>query len=155
MKAPRLVLISALLSSAVARPARADEGTWVATRLENEVVKPLAEREAQPPRFARIMNVPMERKVRVASSGPWRDSRGNAYLTFSVDARPLGSSLPWRENSLTGCIYLDTGAIYVRSGPRYRPAAFLRGLATWSECILPAALASLAACQYTWETARL
>ncbi|HUB10249.1 MAG TPA: hypothetical protein VMB50_24810 [Myxococcales bacterium] len=130
MRLTQIALLFTLGCGVVAPPAQADDdradSSGVKAQLRRDVVDVLAQRDGEHRSFSRGMPRRMTRRVRVTSA-PLRDSRGHGYVTFSVDARPLGSSGAWRRDSLTGCIYPDAGAIYLGSGTMYRPAAFLLG----------------------------
>lgn len=71
--------------------------------------------------------------MRVTDEAPKSDAQGGAFYAFAVDARfgadwlDEGEKNPWREATLTGCVYPATGAIFVKSGAQHRPAAFMLG----------------------------
>lgn len=105
--------------------ALADEPTpaqWAAKRVEEGLLQPLAQQEAN--RFSRSRPPPRERRVRVTQAGTSTDKRGRAFVTFAVDVRFGGE---WRENDIVGCAYRGSGELFVKRGDQYRPAAFLLG----------------------------
>ena len=101
--------------------------------VQRELLEPLAVRERNQSRFSRARLPPQERRVRVLDDQPRKDSAGDAFVTFAVDARhglyPLaeGDDARWGPTSIGGCVYVDRGEVFVKSGDRYRPAAFLLG----------------------------
>lgn len=95
---------------------------WVARRVTDEIVQPLAQREGS--RFSRVRQPARERRVRVNQASFSVDKRGREFMPFAVDVR-LGDN-QWRENDIVGCIYRGSGDLYVNRGG-FRPAAFLLG----------------------------
>jgi hypothetical protein len=108
--------------------ARADDTSLAAQaqhRVEDGLVKPLAESESHASRFSRARPIPRERRVRVTQVTPTLDKSGRQFMTFAVDIRFGGGE--WRENDVVGCAYVKTGALFVKRGDTYRPASFLLG----------------------------
>ena len=64
---------------------------------------------------------------------PSSDSEGRTFFSFAVDARhgfvrsDTDGEAGWRIGAITGCVYPDSGKVYVRQGDAYRPAALLLG----------------------------
>ena len=107
--------------------AMADEpspSAQVQTRVEEGLIKPLAEREKSTSRFSRARMPPRERRARVIQPSPARDKSGRQFMAFAVDVR-YGSE--WHENDIVGCAYLDNRALFVKLGEEYRPASVLLG----------------------------
>jgi len=105
--------------------ASADEpslGEWVQHRVEAGILQPLAAREVS--RFSRARPPPHERRVRVTQATPSRDKQGREFVAFAVDVRFGGN---WQENDIVGCAYRSNGALFVKRGDGYFPAAFLLG----------------------------
>jgi hypothetical protein len=98
----------------------------VQARVDEGLVKPLAERERTTSRFSRARMPPAERRVRVTQTTESRDVSGRAFMTFAVDVK-YGSE--WHENDVVGCAYTASGLLFVKRGDEYRPAAFLLGKA--------------------------
>ena len=109
----------------LASVASADESlvSWAQHRIDEGLVKPLANREGGS-RFSRGRPPPRERRVRVLESTLSRDKNGRGFVPFAVDAR-FGSD--WRQNDIVGCAYRESGNLFVKYGDAYRPAAFLLG----------------------------
>ena len=95
---------------------------WARHRVEEALVKPLA--QAQGKRFSRARPPPRERRVRITQSTPLRDARGRAFVPFAVDVR-FGSD--WQRDDIVGCVYRESGDVFVKRGDAHRPAAFLLG----------------------------
>ena len=105
--------------------ASADEPSlaeWAQRRVEDGLVKPLAELEGH--RMSRARPPPRERHVRVLQTSATLDKGGHPFVSFAVDVR-FGSE--WRENDIVGCAYTGSGDLYVKKGDAYRPASFLLG----------------------------
>ncbi len=85
-------------------------------------MKPLA--KATPRKFSRERPPPTERSVRVTQATGTPDKDGRQFLTYAIDAR-FGSEV--HADDIVGCVYPASGAIFVKSGDEYRPAAFLLG----------------------------
>lgn len=105
--------------------ATADEPTlaeWTQRRVETGLLKPLAERSS---RFSRSRPPPHESRVRVSHTAPSRDAQGREFVAFSVDIR-YGNG-DWQLDDIVGCAYRQSGALFVKSGEPYFPAALLLG----------------------------
>jgi hypothetical protein len=96
----------------------------VQRRVEDRLLKPLAEKEKETSRFSRARLPPRARRVRVTQATSTLDASGREYVPFAVDVR-FGEE--WRENDLVGCAYPKTGALFVKRGDEYRPAEILLG----------------------------
>jgi hypothetical protein len=88
-------------------------------------MKPLADQYATFSPFSRMRPPPHEQRVRVTQSTLTLDSAGRPFMAFAIDVRFGGDD--WHENDVVGCAYTTTGALYVKRGDEYRPAAFLLG----------------------------
>ena len=110
--------------SCVPSLASADEpslGEWVQHRVETGILQPLAAREGS--RFSRARPPPHERRVRVTQARPSHDKQDREFVAFAVDVRFGGD---WQED-IVGCAYRGSGALFVKRGDAYFPAAFLFG----------------------------
>ena len=130
-----LILARAILAPPVAAeglPA-APESKDAAALVQRALLQPLAAKERDQSRFSRARLPAQERRVRVLDGQPRKDAAGHAFFAFAVDARhgiyPVrdDDAAGWREATITGCVYLERGEVFVKSGDRYRPAAFLLG----------------------------
>ena len=116
-----LVVLAFLLASAPHAP----EG--VESIMKEKLLAPLAARDEARSRYSRAEPPLAERRLRVLDATPIADGKGSAFVGFAIDARHRGSKQPWRPNAITGCVYLGSGEVYVRSGKSYRPATILFG----------------------------
>jgi hypothetical protein len=106
--------------------ASADEPSlvdWTKARVQEGLLKPLAEREVS--RFSRSRPVPREYRVRVPETRAALDRNGGSFMPFAVDIRVAGGD--WQPDDLVGCAYVGKGDLYVKRGDGYRPVAFLFG----------------------------
>ena len=129
MKSLRWLCSCVLVLSFVPSLASADEPSlvpWAKRRVEEGLLKPLAEKDEEAGRFSRSRPPPRERRVRVTRSTATLDAKGQKFVPFAIDVR-FGSD--WRENDFVGCVYTPSGALFVKNGDSYRPAAFLLGKA--------------------------
>lgn len=105
--------------------ASADEPsiTWAKHRVDLGLVKPIAAREKggtfsrgrPPPRVSRVRTPDPEQT----------DPSKRVFASFAIDVRWGGSE--WHENDVVGCVYKDTGKIFVKIGDEYRPGEYLLG----------------------------
>ena len=119
----------ALACSTSPSPAAADEPSlvdWAKRRVEEGLVQPLVASERENSRFSRGRPPPRERRVRITQANPTTDKAGHAFVPFAVDVR-FGSSSDWQKADVVGCAYRGSGALFVKIGDAYRPAAFLLG----------------------------
>ncbi len=93
-------------------------------RVEETLVKPLAEKEQERSRFSRARIPPRERRVRVTQTTATVDASGREFVPFVVDVR-FGDE--WKENDIVGCAYTKNGALFVKRGDEFRPAEILLG----------------------------
>ncbi len=99
--------------------------TWAKQRVDAGLVRPLAEQEHDRRGFSRSRPPPRERRVRVTQATPVHDKSGRTFVPFAIDVR-FGKS-EWHENDILGCVYRGSGALFVKVGDGYRPAAVLLG----------------------------
>ncbi len=112
--------------SSVPSLAWADESLveWAQRRVDQGLIKPLAEREGGS-RFSRARPMPHERRVRVLSATTLADKSGRQFVPFAIDVRFGGGE--WQQNDIVGCAYRGSGNLFVKRGDQYRPAAYLFG----------------------------
>jgi hypothetical protein len=145
----RLLPLATLLSSTLAlatspepKP-EAQTPTQVSAEqvVQAKVLKPLAARELERSRFSRARLPPQARRVRVIDAEAKKDSGGAAFVAFAVDARhgfdlededglPRKADGAWRKDTITGCVYVESGAVFVKRGEEFRPAEVLLGKKT-------------------------
>jgi hypothetical protein len=94
---------------------------WVQRRVDDGLIKPLAKLEG---RFSRSRPAPHARRVRVIQSTVSLDKSGRAFVPFAIDVR-FGSE--WHDDDIVGCVYRESGDLFVKKGDSYRPSAFLLG----------------------------
>jgi hypothetical protein len=93
-------------------------------RVDEGLLKPLAQKEASRSKFSRERPAPSQRRVRVLEANAATDKSGRTFVPFAVDVRYFNGE--WTEN-LVGCAYRQSGNLFVRAGSEYRPAAYLLG----------------------------
>lgn len=104
--------------------AAADEVTlvkWARERVQQGLVRPLAQQENS--RFSRSRPAPHERRVRILEATLQRDKDDKGFVPFAIDIR---YDSEWAPN-FEGCVYRQTGALFVKIGDEYYPADFLLG----------------------------
>jgi hypothetical protein len=103
--------------------------------VQSKLLKPLTERDQLRAEFSRARPSPVVRRVRVQEAGPFKDKEGARFMTFAIDSAhgyraksktgvPEGE---WGRDSHTGCVYPDSGDIYIKVGDSYRGASLLLG----------------------------
>jgi hypothetical protein len=127
-------------SSAVPAPARTELQHPVDPKptseavLEQQLVKPLAEKEARRNRFSRAYIPPQARRVRVFDHQRATDGRGAEFVAFAVDERS-GMLAPraaddagrWRTEAIVGCVYPARGEVFIKRGDRFFGVGLLLG----------------------------
>ena len=126
-----MLALFAFAPTLLALPAAADEGAKSAEALvQRALIRPLAAKEADQSRFSRARMPAQERRVRLDGE-THKDAAGNTFVTFAVDARhgivAKDDEASWRRDAITGCVYVDRSEVFVKSGDKFRPAAFLLG----------------------------
>jgi hypothetical protein len=136
MKRLSMLAILAFARTTFAEPAPAKappaDAKAAEALVQRDLVQPLAARDREQSHFSRASLPPQERRVRVVDDQPQKDVHGAAFFTFAVEARhglqPVAGAdaSTWRA-TVTGCVYVDRGEVFVKVGDRYRPGAFLLG----------------------------
>jgi hypothetical protein len=94
--------------------------------VERELVTPLTEKEQYRSRFSRAYIPPRDRRVRILASR--KDANGNTFASFAIDEGRAGAPEDsWRKDTITGCVYEESGAVFVNRGKAWYPAAMLLG----------------------------
>jgi hypothetical protein len=86
----------------------------------------LAQREAAQSRFSRAMIPPKTRMVRILDESARRDLRGSAFFAFSIDER-RGLQAVVSKDALTGCVYPESGEVFIKRGDSHYPMGLLLG----------------------------
>jgi hypothetical protein len=129
---PRLLLLSTFTLASLSFAQAPAEVAKAEQAIQKDFLKPLAVKEEQRSRFSRARLPAQVRRVRILDTVAKKDAQGGEFLTFAVDAKhgadwlEEGEPNPWRENTITGCIYAS-GEIFVKSGEQHRPASFMLG----------------------------
>lgn len=92
-------------------------------RVNQGLVQPLKKQEEDRSAFSRVIQSPKERRVRILQTRMSHDHKGRTFLAYAIDVR-YGDE--WKEN-IQGCVYTQTGNIYVDVGDEYRSHEFLLG----------------------------
>ena len=126
MNSLRSLVCTAVALALVPSLAWAEESLaqWAQRRVDEGIVRPLAEKSAQRSKFSRAARAPIERRARITRTSPLVDKRGREFLPFAIDVR-FGSD--WREDQTLGCVYRHSGELFVKNADEYRPAAYLLG----------------------------
>jgi hypothetical protein len=106
-----------LTSAAVAAPPGRDA---IAAAVQRQLVTPFAEWQAARGEFSRAEMPPAEMRVRVLGA-PVKDGDGAEFVAFAVDSR--NSDGKWSRARMTGCVYADTRAVFVKRGSAFLAAA--------------------------------
>jgi hypothetical protein len=127
----RLLLLPTLTLASLSFARPPAEAAKARALIEERFLEPLAAKEAQRSRFSRALPPPQQRRVRVLDEAPKADAQGGEFHAFAIDERHGWADddvkSPWREATMTGCVYPRTGAIFLKSGDQHRPAEFMLG----------------------------
>lgn len=120
------IVLASGLASAESKP---DSVALVNQRL----VQPLVAKEREQSKFSRARPAPTERRVRILDEKPRQDSAGAAFLTFAIDARHGwgdDDAANWTKAAMTGCVYPDSGEVFIKRGNAFHPATAALGKKT-------------------------
>ena len=108
--------------------------------VEKQLIGPLAKKEAKRSRFSRAYQPPVARRVRVTDEKALTDSKGAEFMGFAVDVKhgalddlladEDGEARPeetWSKNAIVGCVYPDSGEVFIKRGGKYVGASLLLG----------------------------
>jgi len=94
--------------------------------VEKVLTEPLAQQELKRARFSRAAIAPRTRTVRVLDQRPRRDPRGAEFFAFSIDEQ-RGLRAVVRKDAFRGCIYPNSGQVFIARGDAHYPAGLLLG----------------------------
>ncbi len=114
--------------------------------IERDLVAPLTVNEQRRSRMTRARQPALARRVRMLTTSPSKDSSGRAFFGFAVDARyganPMSTEKPsaaerqawatneeqqWQKDAITGCLYPESGDVFVNRGGAWFRGALLLG----------------------------
>jgi hypothetical protein len=127
------MLVSAMRASASPpaseqQPAATPVAATAEAIVQQELLKPLAKKEAERSRFSRAPLPARLLRARMVDAQAQTDKAGRAFLAFAVDAcYGGGRQCTWRLDSMTGCVYPQTGEVFVKRGDVYLPGTLLLG----------------------------
>ena len=127
-----LVVVTIVLASNLALAGSKTTPTTVSLVTER-LIQPLAAKDQNQSKFSRARLPPAERRVRMLDVTKQQDSAGNAFFAFAVDARHGWSDddgKNWTKAAFTGCVYPDSGDVFIKRGKAYHPAAAAVGKKT-------------------------
>lgn len=99
--------------------------TSAKSAIDRELIAPLASNEAHQSEYSRAYVPPRDRTARILDEKPRVDADGRSFLTFAVDESRGGSSV--RKNTISGCVYPDSGKVFVGRDDSFFPAGLLLG----------------------------
>ena len=117
-------------AAAQAQPAATPDQRQAQTVVQTKLVNPLSEKEAARTRFSRVLRPTPIMRVRVTDPQPQQDARGSAYMTFAVDSCNRfvpGKGDCWQQAAITGCVYPQSGQVFVQRGDQFFPADVMLG----------------------------
>ncbi len=130
------------LSTLVFAQSPAPEASEVSVKAERlvkqQLLSPLKVQEDKRSRFSRARLPPSDRRVRVLDGAAKKDKMGNTFVRFAVDGRyglaamsAAKSEADWTKNEIRGCVYADSGEIFVQYGKQqFRDASVMLGKKT-------------------------
>lgn len=132
----RLFALSLMLTASLASATPEDDAKAV---VQKNLIAPLRAKEERHSRFSRARLPAQVRRVRMLDSEPQKDSQGLEFLTFTVDAKHGYGELDddgevkadsWRKDVITGCVYPQSGEVFVKKGEKLFGAGLLLGKKT-------------------------
>jgi hypothetical protein len=118
-------LLCLFVVSCVPSIAAADESlSWAKRRVDVGVIQELAKKDSKRSKFSRSRPPPAERRARILASTPSYDQGGLAFAPYAVDAR-WGDE--WQNGDVVGCVYKDSGRLFVKMGDEFYPVSILLG----------------------------
>jgi len=105
--------------------------------VQQQLVKRLAEKEANRNRFSRSYIPPQARRVRVLDRERSTDGRGAEFVAFAVDERSgvlsrlaADDADRWRKDAIVGCVYPARDEFFIKRGDKFFGAGLLLGKRT-------------------------
>ena len=95
--------------------------------VERNLLQPLAAKEKERSRFSRVERPARVRRARVVDPEPRKDRAGATFMAFTVEAKHGLGDARWSEDPLEGCVYLESGKVFVRRVDGHLPAEALLG----------------------------
>src|SRR5262245_27437844 len=114
------------LAASAAHASEPASSTSAKTTVERGLIAPLAQKEDRQSRFSRAAIPARERSVRILDQSPRRDLRGAAFFAFSIDER-RGWQRVLARDVLTGCVYPQSGEVFIKRGDSLYRAGLLLG----------------------------
>jgi len=99
--------------------------TTATDAIDRELIGPLAEKDGGQEIYSRAYIPPHVRTVRIDDPKPRADADGKRFLTFAIDDTGMSSKV--RKDAITGCVYPDSGKVFVGRGGSFFPAELLLG----------------------------
>jgi len=107
--------------------------TSAKTEVQTKLLDPLQKRDSTRSRFSRASPPPMSRRIRILDSSAKTDAKGHSFVAFAIDesyGMPSNEESAWTKNTITGCVYPDTGDVLVKRGEAYFDPSMLVGAKT-------------------------
>jgi len=104
--------------------------------VQTKLVDPLQKKEGSRSRFSRAAMPPAARRVRILDNSALTDAKGRTFVPFSIDeSRGFVVNIDkpednWIKDTITGCVYQDTGDVLVKRGEVYYASSVLWGAQT-------------------------
>jgi len=104
--------------------------------VQTKLLEPLQKKEASRSRFSRAVSPPRARRIRIIDKPVQVDAKGHSFVPFAIDesrsfaVAKEGDEAAWLKDTITGCVYPETGDVIVRRGEVYYAASVLLGVQT-------------------------
>jgi hypothetical protein len=126
MKTTELCALLAIFGLTVSVANASDPAASARSTVQEALTEPLAHLEARRSRYSRAAIAPRVRTVRLLDERAHRDLRGAEFFAFSVDER-RGFRAVLHKDAVTGCVYPNSGEVFVVRGDSHYPAGLLLG----------------------------
>ena len=126
MKTTAICVLSAAFGLASLVANASDPPTSAKAAVEKALTEPLARQEARRSRLTRAEIPARARTVRILDERAHRDVRGSEFFTFTIDERRGWQKVLTRD-AITGCVYPNSGEVFIKRRDSYYPAGLLLG----------------------------
>ena len=104
--------------------------------LQTKLLEPLQKKDEKRSRFSRAVLPPRARRIRILDNSAQNDAKGHPFVQYAIDesrtitADKEGAEAAWLKDTITGCVYPETGDVMVKRGEVYYASSVLLGVQT-------------------------
>jgi len=104
--------------------------------LQAKLLEPLQKKDETRSRFSRAVLPPRARRIRIIDNSAQIDAKGHPFVPYAIDESRTtavdkeGTEAAWLKDTITGCVYPETGDVMVKRGEVYYASSVLLGAPT-------------------------